>query len=406
MSRASALATSTTKIDARTDRKAFVTLRFAGDDLDLREISAILPVAPTRAHRKGEEFVAGQHAGNLRGRTGIWFLATDKIVHSDDLGDHMRFVHKLLYPEPTDISRITQLRDILGRAHSHAHITCFWHGDPGETAPQIPDRFRSAIEPLAADVETDFAVDKQITMRDHADTPRVNTALLMEHIGKWIIKITTDEFREYKRRQLRYVLAEDFEYELGLVKVGENFAFGDPVDKQHQLVMSYLYLSQALSVLSQSEFYFRRYPFSKSPVSREDHARNMCEFYFGQFYIIQNRVKEVLNNFKAIDPGHAVDVGKFLKAFKKEFKQELSMRNGVIHHEPFEDLDLDRLFVTRVILTSPDLKGKGWDKEHLHYYRKFAARWSKRAKRRSADAQIFLEEIALLLLDHADFLRE
>jgi len=49
MNRASRLATSTTKIEPRTDRKAFVTLRFAGDDLDPAEISALLPVAPSRA---------------------------------------------------------------------------------------------------------------------------------------------------------------------------------------------------------------------------------------------------------------------------------------------------------------------------------------------------------------------
>src|SRR6266478_8252296 len=101
MSRARPLATSTTKTDAPTDRKAFVTLRFAGDDLDPREISAILSVAPTRAHKKGEEFFAGPNAGTLRGRTGIWFLATDDLVASDDLGEHLHFVQKLLYPEPT-----------------------------------------------------------------------------------------------------------------------------------------------------------------------------------------------------------------------------------------------------------------------------------------------------------------
>src|SRR5205823_4288731 len=44
MSRARPLATSTTKTDAQTDRKTFVTLRFAGDGLDPQEISAILPV--------------------------------------------------------------------------------------------------------------------------------------------------------------------------------------------------------------------------------------------------------------------------------------------------------------------------------------------------------------------------
>jgi hypothetical protein len=82
------------------------------------------------------------------------------IRRCDDLGDHLAFVQKLPYPAPNDDRRVAKLRDILGRAHARAHITCFWHGNPGETAPQIPDRFKSAIEPLAADIETDFAVGK------------------------------------------------------------------------------------------------------------------------------------------------------------------------------------------------------------------------------------------------------
>src|SRR5437870_807374 len=111
MSRASRLATSTTKTDAKADRKAFVTLRFAGDELDPAEISAVLPVKPSRAHKKGEEFLAGPQAGTLHGRTGIWFLATDALVDSDDLSDHLTFVQELLYPAPGDDSRIAKLRD-------------------------------------------------------------------------------------------------------------------------------------------------------------------------------------------------------------------------------------------------------------------------------------------------------
>src|SRR5215207_9320958 len=138
MNRASRLATSPTKIEPRTDRKAFVTLRFAGDDLDPREISAILPLEPTRAHRKGEEFFAGPNAGKLAGRTGVWFVSTDKLVRSDNLRDHFRYLEKLLYPDPNGHARIRRLRDVLQRAGSRAHVTCFWRGDPGETAPDIP----------------------------------------------------------------------------------------------------------------------------------------------------------------------------------------------------------------------------------------------------------------------------
>jgi len=156
MRRASCLATSTTKTDAQSDRKAFVTLRFAGDALDPREISAVLPVAPTRAHRKDEEFVAGPQAGTLRGRTGIWFLATDKLVGSKDFRDHLDFVQKLLN---ADDARITKLREIIQRTDSSAHITFFWRGEPGEPAPVVSNGFKSAVAPLAAKLETDFAVE-------------------------------------------------------------------------------------------------------------------------------------------------------------------------------------------------------------------------------------------------------
>jgi hypothetical protein len=162
MSTASRLATSSTKTDLQTDRKAFVTLRFAGDDLDPAEISAILPIAPTRAHRKGEKFLAGPHAGPLRGRTGMWFLSTDKHVPNDDLGDHLEFVRTLLYPKPDASGRVAALRDVLQHAHSRVRITCFWRGDPGEAEPCIPAEFRSAIERLGAGIETDFAVSEAV----------------------------------------------------------------------------------------------------------------------------------------------------------------------------------------------------------------------------------------------------
>jgi hypothetical protein len=67
-------------------------------------------------------------------------------------------VKYLLYLEPGDTARISTLREFLERTHSRAHVTCFWRGDPGEPAPQIPPQFKSAIEPLAADIETDFAL--------------------------------------------------------------------------------------------------------------------------------------------------------------------------------------------------------------------------------------------------------
>jgi hypothetical protein len=229
---------------------------------------------------------------------------------------------------------------------------------------------------------------------------------LMGRVAKWIEKITTPEFREYKRRHLRFVFSDDFERECGLVEDYVDFDFGDPVSKQHKLIMSFLFFNQAMEVLSQCEYYFRRYPFSNLPVPREDHARNMCEFYFGQFYIIECRIKEVLKNLKALAPGDINDPGKIIRRFHCEFSRELRMRGGAIHHEPFDDPDLDRLSITRMMSTSPDRSNKGWDMEHLHHYRKFASTWSNLARRRSAVAKIFLDDVSRLLLEHAAFLSE
>lgn len=100
--------------------------------------------------------MAGRHAGEIQGRTGMWFLATDKFVHSDDLAVHLRFLQDLLYPTPGDDMRLMKLRDVLGRTHSQTRITCFWYGDPGETPPVVPPGFLSAVAPLAPEVEMEF----------------------------------------------------------------------------------------------------------------------------------------------------------------------------------------------------------------------------------------------------------
>jgi hypothetical protein len=44
-----------------------------------------------------------------------------------------------------------------GSRSSDAHLTCFWRSEPGEALPEIPIWFESAVEPLSADIETDFA---------------------------------------------------------------------------------------------------------------------------------------------------------------------------------------------------------------------------------------------------------
>ena len=135
--------------------KTYATLRFAGDGLEPAHISALLPVAPKRAHRKGETFYAGPHAGNLTGRTGIWYFDTRDLA-SRDLTDHLRHIVELLYPEPGNVDRVTKLRNLMRQEHATAYVSCFWFGKPGAQPPAIPEDVRAALAGLPAEIETDF----------------------------------------------------------------------------------------------------------------------------------------------------------------------------------------------------------------------------------------------------------
>lgn len=135
----------------------YATLRFAGDRLDPDRISAILPVAPKRAHRKGETFYAGPRAGNLTGRTGIWYFDT-RDVSSQDLADHLRRIVGLLYPEPGNADRVNRLREVMGGEHVRARVSCFWYGKPGAQPPIVPEDVRAALTSLPAEIETDFHI--------------------------------------------------------------------------------------------------------------------------------------------------------------------------------------------------------------------------------------------------------
>jgi hypothetical protein len=138
--------------------KTHATLRFSGDRINPSIFTDILKVRPDRGHRKGEVFYAGPRAGNLVGRTGIWWLSTQKHVDSDSLDDHLSYLVKLV--SPTDqAERLARLREEIGREGAEVHVGCFWHGPPGAQAPTVSDNFRRMFARLSAQIETDFNTD-------------------------------------------------------------------------------------------------------------------------------------------------------------------------------------------------------------------------------------------------------
>jgi hypothetical protein len=156
-----------------------------------------------------------------------------------------------------------------------------------------------------------------------------------------------------------------------------------------------MHLRDAQNMLSQCEIYFRRYPFHGTPVSREDHARNMCEFYFGCFYIIKNRLKETLNRLRAVCPHSKVHIGKTLRAFEKGFEQEIRIRNSIQHHQPYGDVAIERISLARLLASGESARSKGWERQHLTAYRKFCSAWSRRARDNAEIVEALIDSVAV-----------
>jgi Domain of unknown function (DUF4279) len=95
------------------------------------------------------------HTGHLEGRTGIWLLATDDVIKSPSLDQHLDYLISLIFRG----RRAPQLHALMAKDGITADVSCFWHGNPGEQPPAIPFRVARRLHELPAEIETDFDTD-------------------------------------------------------------------------------------------------------------------------------------------------------------------------------------------------------------------------------------------------------
>jgi hypothetical protein len=163
--------------------RAYATFRVTGDALVPELITDALCTFPTTSYRKGEKYVPGKHSGPVLGRTGVWFLSTDKIVAGKNLMDHIAFLFGMLAPEmpispaivlpqigPVVFSRlpdarVKELSRLLKERELTSVATLFWHGKPGARAPSVPKPFVSMLRVIPVAIETDFDTDEKPAKR-------------------------------------------------------------------------------------------------------------------------------------------------------------------------------------------------------------------------------------------------
>lgn len=221
-------------------------------------------------------------------------------------------------------------------------------------------------------------------------------------IRDWMHKLQEyPGWREWKRSHVSYTLNFDDEFLFPQTHV-EDFRFSPEVEAEHAVVISYMELLINANALRDVEWYFRRYPFSNAPVTRESHLRRVCEMYFSSFYQFRERLKVLSKAVKVAVPSHGLDFGKFIKRFDKEFENEIRARNSVHHHEAFDDVAISRIALLELIEPSG---GRDTRKQmYQSLYRKTANEWALRTKRRSTDLDMFVEAVADALLKTCPFL--
>ncbi len=225
--------------------------------------------------------------------------------------------------------------------------------------------------------------------------------LMARAIGDWIGTLEQHSgWEEYRRKRLSHTLYHDDPFRTN--GTPGDFVFPKEVEVQHDVVMTYLSAYQTLNALKQTEYYFRNYPFRNQEVSKFDHLVNICEIYFSRFYEMKERLKKHLNAVKIAVPQHAIEVGPFIKHFEKVFDSELRARNGVHHHGQFEDLELDRIFLTGSVAAS---RGEGWRRGHNADYRRVTKEWAGRVRKSGIRLDAFMEEVARATLATCNFLK-
>lgn len=182
--------------------------------------------------------------------------------------------------------------------------------------------------------------------RARMEVATTNFAVTLEQVPGWL---------EFRRSRMGHTLS----FAIAPMTKPEISNFPSPLDDQHQVVMLYLGLAQTLHALQDCEFYFRRFPFKALPISRYTYATNVCEMYFGRFYEFKERMKKLLNAAKLVAEGKDLLVGPFIKAFENDFDSELRARNCIHHHGRFDDVAIDRLFISEsFVKTSPATVGR------------------------------------------------
>ncbi len=228
-----------------------------------------------------------------------------------------------------------------------------------------------------------------------------------EAILKWIDALKDyPGFKEWKTKQLAATLNYGDPMFMHVDNTVEMFEFPPHILKQHDAVTAFFALHTSWQAIADTEFYFRRYPFRNLPISMDTHLRYTCESYFSRIYEFSERMKRCLNALNEVISGK-IDVGRIIKAFAAEFKQELKERNLIHHQNNFKEIMIEKIMLTGLMAIGDKKWGdRGWKAEQRSTYRLASQEWAARVRKRSSRARVYLNAISVVVIEQCNFLSE
>ncbi len=183
----------------------------------------------------------------------------------------------------------------------------------------------------------------------------------------------------------------------------DEFPMPPEIVEQHKIITGYYNIVSALLSLRQTERYFRRYPFSKGEVSREDHLKTCCELLFSRLYHFRERyLKHLTQLNRKTEPRKSLDVNAIEKSFDAHFRSSLDQRHSINHHTGYSDIELGAIGLSDMLShASEDL---AFMRASRARYRTVTASWVEKTRRLADDLDLYVGYTAVQMMMRCSFL--
>lgn len=195
-----------------------------------------------------------------------------------------------------------------------------------------------------------------------------------------------------------------------LDKEGPRSVSTNPGEKEifvnSKLLKGFSEIHQAVRCLENIEIYTRRFPFSRTKISKLDYLKYNIENYLNEVYVLKLRMiaysTTISRSYRKSDNGRRVEtlLGDSSKYLSTALETIIHSRGSHVHSSRFSDEDLDRLSSLELMHYSNDSEARQiFESLFEEAYLSVRKKWVKLMKDNMTSINILLDKYCLVLID-------